>query len=345
MQEKDKKETVKPRERIGNFVVTKEINHGAFGEIFHGINIKSNCEVAIKRECANTRHPQLFYEAKLYSYLHNDVIAFSKGIPRIYYAGCENKANVMVMDLMGPSLEDVFNTCSRKLSLKSTLMLTDQIFNIIEYVHSRGIVHRDIKPDNFLMGRNKHEDKVFVVDFGLAKKIISGGKHLIFRDGKSLTGTARYASVNNHIGYEQSRRDDMEAIAYMLIYFIKGKLPWQNLPATNKKEKFQRILEKKMSITAEKLCAGLPKEFETFLTYSKGLKFEEAPDYKMLKGIFQDLAKREGIKYDNAYDWKSVKLSKKEEEKKAADALIIEQIKNENLKNQAAKVNTSTTPS
>lgn len=170
----------------------------------------------------------------------------------------------MVMDLLGPSLEELFTFCDRKFDLKTTLMVGLQLMDRIQYVHSRKFLHRDIKPDNFLIGRWSFEagsqgksHVVYLIDFGLAKKYMGkDAKHIPYRDNKLLTGTARYASLNTHIGIEQGRRDDIESLAYVLIYFLKGVLPWQNLKANNKKEKYERIMEKKLAVTVDVLCRG-----------------------------------------------------------------------------------------
>lgn len=136
----------------------------------------------------------------------------------------------MVMDLLGPSLEDLFQKCNRRFDLRTVVRVGQQIVSRLEYMHSRKFMHRDIKPENFLMGTHQHCMRVFVIDFGLSKKyILKNGEHLPYRDNKSLTGTPRYASINSHLGIEQSRRDDLESVIYMLIYFLKGSLPWQNL--------------------------------------------------------------------------------------------------------------------
>jgi casein kinase 1 len=143
------------------------------------------------------------------------------------------------MDLLGPSLEDIFNQCGRKMELKSVLMIAIQMLERIEFVHKKQFLHRDVKPDNFLMGYGPKAHKLYLIDFGLAKKYIQkDGTHIPYRDNKNLTGTARYASLNTHLGIEQGRRDDLEGIANVLIYFAKGYLPWQYLKAANKKEKY-----------------------------------------------------------------------------------------------------------
>lgn len=135
-----------------------------------------------------------------------------------------------------------------------------------------------------------------MIDFGLAKKFVGkDGKHIPYRDNKMLTGTARYASLNTHIGIEQGRRDDIESLAYVLIYFMKGILPWQNLKANNKKEKYERIMEKKLSIVPDVLCKGLPKEFEIFLSESRRIYFDEEPDYSYFRSLFQSIREREDI--------------------------------------------------
>ncbi len=167
--------------------------------------------MAVKIEPTNSDHPQLIYECKLYNYLHNDSTVIDKGIPNVYYCSTEGNHrsdlgdyNVLVMDLMGPSLEALFNQTLRKFSLKTVLILIDQMIQRIEYIHNRHFIHRDIKPDNFCIGLNKTSHKIFILDFGLAKRYIQrDGKHIPYREGKNLTGTARYASINTHLGIEQ----------------------------------------------------------------------------------------------------------------------------------------------
>ncbi|KAH1147603.1 hypothetical protein GLYMA_15G171500v4, partial [Glycine max] len=215
------------------------IGSGSFGEIYSGTNIQTNEEVAIKLENVKTKHPQLLYESKLYRVLQGGT-----GIPDVRWFGVEGDYNVLVMDLLGPSLEDLFNFCSRKLSLKTVLMLADHMINRVEFVHSKSFLHRDIKPDNFLMSLGW---QVYCIDFGLAKKYrdSSTHQHIPYRENKNLTGTARYASMNTHLGIEQSRRDDLESLGYVLMYFLRGSLPWQGLKAGTKKHKYERISEKR----------------------------------------------------------------------------------------------------
>ena len=166
-------------------------------------------------------------------------------------------------------------------------------------------MHRDIKPDNLLIGFGKKSSQVFIIDFGLTKKYIdsSTGMHIPYREGKSLTGTARYASINTHLGIEQSRRDDLEGLGYVLMYFLRGSLPWQGLNGMNKKEKYQNILEKKVDTSVEDLCKQFPHEFTVYLNYCKSIRFEDKPDYNYLKRIFKELFFKMGFQMDFVYDW------------------------------------------
>lgn len=180
----------------------------------------------------------------------------------------------MVMDLLGPSLEDLFQKCGRKFDLKTTIRIGIQIITRLEFIHSKKFIHRDIKPENFLIGTHQNCDKVFVIDFGLSKKYIQkNGEHIPYKDNKSLTGTPRYASINSHLGIEQSRRDDLESVVYMLIYFLKGSLPWQNLKNDPNYDRYEKILEKKLSVSIEALTQNLPEEFYLLVEYTRNLHF------------------------------------------------------------------------
>lgn len=297
----------------GKYRLVRKIGSGSFGDIYLGINITNGEEVAVKLESVKARHPQLLYESKLYKILQGGV-----GIPHIRWYGQERDYNVLVMDLLGPSLEDLFNFCSRRFTMKTVLMLADQMIGRIEYVHNKNFIHRDIKPDNFLMGIGRHCNKLFLIDFGLAKKYRDNRtrQHIPYREDKNLTGTARYASINAHLGIEQSRRDDMESLGYVLMYFNRGSLPWQGLKAATKKQKYEKISEKKMSTPVEVLCKGFPAEFAMYLNYCRGLRFEEAPDYMYLRQLFRILFRTLNHQYDYTFDWTMLK------QKAAASAAV-----------------------
>lgn len=271
--------------RVGNkYRLGRKIGSGSFGDIYLGTTINTGEEVAIKLECIRTKHPQLHIESKFYKTMQGGI-----GIPRIIWCGSEGDYNVMVMELLGPSLEDLFNFCSRRFSLKTVLLLADQMISRIDYIHSRDFIHRDIKPDNFLMGIGRHCNKLFLIDFGLAKKFRDPHTrhHIVYREDKNLTGTARYASINAHLGIEQSRRDDMESLGYVMMYFNRGVLPWQGMKANTKQQKYEKISEKKMSTPIEVLCKGSPAEFSMYLNYCRSLRFEEQPDYMYLRQLFR----------------------------------------------------------
>ncbi|XP_004497860.1 casein kinase 1-like protein 10 [Cicer arietinum] len=288
----------------GKFKLGRKIGSGSFGELYLGVNVQTEEEVAVKLESVKTKHPQLLYESKLYMLLQGGT-----GIPHIKWSGVEGDYNVMAIDLLGPSLEDLFNYCSRKFSLKTVLMLADQLINRVEYMHSRGFLHRDIKPDNFLMGLGRKANQVYIIDYGLAKKYrdLQTHKHIPYRENKNLTGTARYASVNTHLGVEQSRRDDLESLGYVLMYFLRGSLPWQGLKAGTKKQKYDKISEKKMLTPIEVLCKSHPTEFTSYFHYCRSLRFEDKPDYSYLKRLFRDLFIREGYQFDYVFDWTILK--------------------------------------
>mmetsp|Transcript_12734 Transcript_12734/g.13161 ORF Transcript_12734/g.13161 Transcript_12734/m.13161 type:complete len:442 (-) Transcript_12734:167-1492(-) len=303
--------------RVGKkYRLGRKIGSGSFGDIYLGTNMTTGEEVAIKLEALRGKHPQLLRETKIYRSLHGSV-----GIPSVRWFGVEGDYNVMVIDLLGKSLEDLFNECRRLFNLKTVLTLADQLLCRLETIHTKCYIHRDIKPDNFLMGRGGRRTMCYIIDFGLSKlyRDPRNHRHIPYREGKNLTGTARYASINTHMGIEQSRRDDLESLGYVLMYFLRGSLPWQGLKANTKKQKYERILEKKAETSIETLCKNFPAEFRSYFEHVRSLRFDDRPDYDYLKRMFRELFFRKGFRYDNIYDWDILALPSNERDKLTPD--------------------------
>ncbi|PRT56741.1 Casein kinase I 1 [Wickerhamiella sorbophila] len=286
-----------------HYRVGKKIGEGSFGVIFDGTNLLNNHQVAIKFEPRKSDAPQLRDEYRTYKALYGCL-----GIPNVYYFGQEGLHNILVIDLLGPSLEDLFDWCNRQFSLKTVVMVAKQMISRVQTVHERSLIYRDIKPDNFLIGRpgTSTASLIYMVDFGMSKLYRDPvtRQHIPYRERKSLSGTARYMSINTHLGREQSRRDDLEALGHVFIYFLrKGGLPWQGLKAATNKQKYEKIGEKKQTTPIRELCEGFPKQFEEYLTYVRKLGFEETPDYDYLRDLMTEALRGTGEVEDNEYDW------------------------------------------
>lgn len=288
----------------GKYRLLSPIGSGSFGELYRASGLQCGEEVAVKLESSSVKYPQLPREAKIYNILRGGV-----GFPHIRYFGTEGIYNVLVLDLLGPTLEDLLNFCARNFSLKTTLMLADQILARVEYLHMNCLLHRDIKPENFLMGLGSQRTRVFMIDFGLAKKYYrpSTRTHINYYERHELIGTARYASVHAHYA-EQGRRDDLESVGYLLLYFLRGRLPWQGINAATRIQKYERIAESKSTLPLNILCSGVPTEFYLYMKYCRSLHFTEQPDYVYLRQLFKVLFRNHFLLYDYLYDWVDINL-------------------------------------
>ena len=289
---------------FSRYKIQKRIGKGSFGTVYQGVAKETNEKVAIKIEKREKNDPgTLETEAYRLIYLQGE------GIPKIYCYGNNQSHNLLVEELLGKSLEDIFNSCNKRFSLKTVCVLGIEMIKRIRFVHSKYHIHRDIKPDNFMVGRGANENKIYIIDFGLAKKYysISKQQHIKFCEGKHLIGTARYCGRNAHRGYEQGRRDDIESIGYVLMYFLLGALPWQGLKMKRQEDQFEKIAQKKYTTSFEELTEGQPEEFLKYFKHCDELKFEDEPDYEYLISLFQNMIDKycDDCYYD--FDWQKNK--------------------------------------
>ena len=282
------------------YIVTHRIGAGAFGAIFEVQNLENGKLFAVKLENPKSPSPQLQYEYKLYQMLDAP-----PGIPKAYEYWQEDRFRAMIMDRLGNSLGHYFRTCGKILSMKTVLMCTIQMLCRLEYLHQRSFIHRDIKPDNFVFGAGKYSSTLYMIDLGLAKRYrdLHTFVHINYEEDKGLAGTARYVSINVHLGVEQSCRDDLESVGYVIISLVKGKLPWQGLEVQSKNEKGDLLSQAKMDTPLEVLCQGLPSEFLNYMTRVRNLRFDERPPYTQLRGLFIGLMVKLNYAFDYQYDW------------------------------------------
>ena len=279
------------------YLVIKKIDEGSFGSIYLSQNIQTKEKVAIKIENRKTEDPLLEREAYILFYLRGP------GLPEIKTFGKTKDLFILIQNLLGPSLANLLDKHSIVFTIKDICMLSIQMIERLEYIHLKNYIHRDIKPHNFLMGIDD-PDILYLIDFGLSKKYRSKkGKHIKFSINNNITGTPRYCSINGLRGAEQSRRDDLESLFYVIIYFFRGNLPWQNLKIKSRQERFNRINYLKKNISYKILCKNLPQELYNFGTYIKRLKFEEDPDYNFLRNCFYSILKNINEKNDNKFSW------------------------------------------
>ena len=290
----------------GIYSIKSLLGKGSFGEVYDGENRYNYDPVAIKIETQDSDRNMLKHEYDVYRRLADDN---ATGIPKCLWFGNKGGRYLLIMEKLGPSLEKLFSLCGQRFSLKTVLYIGIQILYRLEYIHSRGLIHRDIKPDNFLIGILHKRNTIYLIDYGLAKLFQVSNKHIPYREGKRFVGNARYASVNSHKGFELARRDDLESLGYMLVYFLQGSLPWQGLGGHTKDEKRQRILDSKANTSIKTLCKDLKSEFIQYFEHVHALKFPEKPNYRYFKSLLISLFRKQGFVDDGKYDWSDLLAS------------------------------------
>ena len=294
---------------LDKYKTVQKLGEGSFGKVYKA---EYNGEFfALKMESSSRTKSLLEMENNIMTHLQGP------NIPSIIEYGNSDDYNLLVMQLMDKSLEDIFKI-RKTFSIKTTAMIGFQLIGVLHYIHDRHIIHRDVKPDNCVMGREELNENLYLIDFGLAKRYRSSKtlKQNPLTKRKRLTGTARYASIHALEGYEQSRRDDMESVGYIMAYFLRGGLPWQGMKLKSKEDKYINILDKKKEISSEQLFKGFPSEFAEILEYTKNLEYTEEPKYQMLRNKLMDLCKRLKYNFDYIFDWTSQRDLAKRKNKK-----------------------------
>ena len=283
---------------LKKYRIIKRIGKGSFGSVFLGKNIQQNDFVAIKLESKNQTDTILERE----TYILYSLKGF--GIPEVITYGQNIKYNILIQELLGKSIDKIFFEKNRKFSMKDCCMIGIQILDRLEYIHSKYIIHRDIKADNFLTGL-KNKGIIYIIDFGLAKQYKSRktGKHVKFVINKKWSGTSRFASANTLRGVEPSRRDDLESFCYLLLYLMKGSLPWDHINEESEINEILIIYKMKQYMTPEMLFRDLPLQMAKFYKYCKSLEFEQKPNYKYLRSLLISILKNIGEQNDLHFCW------------------------------------------
>lgn len=271
----------------GRYYLMNLLGKGSFGKVYAAKDKYTGENLAVKIETKKPKCPPMV------KIEYETLVHFNKspaiGIPKVYDYFENEEERMLVISRLGKSLDTIFEEMNWNFNMKTLTVIAIQTISRLEFIHSKGIIHRDIKPDNFLSGPEGEERIIYLIDFGLSKSYVDRyGKHIPLQSSSQFKGTPRYCSIANHSYLEQSRKSDLESLGYVLIYFAKGgKLPWMGIRAKDKQEKYKQIMAKKMEYKPHLLCANLPSCFYEYMNYVQNMGWSEDPKYDYLKSLFQ----------------------------------------------------------
>ena len=281
------------------FRVLRKLTQTPYSRIYLAEDITNHRTVVLKLESRMSKYIQLPIECEFYNRVRNYV-----GFPDAIYFGHESDYYALALEKFDANLEELLTKCHRRFSLKTVLLLAEQMIDRVELMHRRNFLHRDLKPENFMI----RDKTLYLIDFGTVKRYrdLTTGVHCQMASGRPVVGTGRYSSVRTLRGYEQSRRDDMEALGYIFMYLLRGSLPWIGVIGRHTQDRNEKIAKMKSKLTPVLLCQGFPAEFTLYFEAVMRLRFDEEPDYAQYRKMFRELGIKEGIPYDYDYDWEHV---------------------------------------